>query len=113
MPKWHQVQTLIWYHLKQCSILSIKSRDRDIIESFLETHTESDVCYFHTQQQIFIERHEEQPEEQQEPLKEKSSQAKQNKNTTQMSEWNPLRIYTIIYLNRFRNKNLILNFKHP
>ena len=41
--------------LKHCSILSCKPRDNAIIKKFLQNHIESEVCYFHAQQQVFIE----------------------------------------------------------
>ena len=54
--------------LKHCSILSCKPRDRDIIKKFLENHTESEVCYFHAQQQVFIEAIRQEKQEEQETI---------------------------------------------
>jgi hypothetical protein len=42
-------------YLKHCSILNCKPRDNEIIKKFLQAHTGSEVCYFHVQQQVFIE----------------------------------------------------------
>ena len=56
-------------HLK-CSLLSYKPRDNDIIKKFLQNHTESEVCYFHAQQQVFIESMRQDKQEEQETLQE-------------------------------------------
>jgi hypothetical protein len=66
---WHQLFDVV-PHLKQCSILSCKPRDNAIIKTFLQDHTTSEVCYFHSQQQAFIEYVRQDKQEEQETLQE-------------------------------------------
>ena len=66
---WHQLFDAV-PHLKQCSILSCKPRDNAIIKTFLQDHTTSEVCYFHAQQQAFIEYVRQDKQEEQETLQE-------------------------------------------
>jgi hypothetical protein len=66
---WHQLFDAV-PHLKHCSILSCKPRDNEIIKKFLQAHTESEVCYFHVQQQVFIESVKQAKQEKQETLQE-------------------------------------------
>ncbi len=70
--------------LKHCSILSCKPRDRDIIKKFLENHTESEVCYFHAQQQVFIEAIRQEKQEEQETIQQMFVAA--NISTSQVEE---------------------------
>ena len=64
---WHQLFDVV-PHLKHCSILSCKPRDNEIIKKFLQAHTESEVCCFHVQQQVFIESMIQAKQEEQETL---------------------------------------------
>ena len=64
---WHQLFDVV-PHLKHCSILSCKPRDNEIMKKFLQDHTESEVCYFHAQQQVFIESMRQAKQEEQETL---------------------------------------------
>ena len=82
---WHQLFDVV-PHLKQCSILSCKPRDNAIIEKFLQDHTTSEVCYFHAQQQVFIEAIRQEKQEEQETIQQmfvaakiSTSQVEENK----------------------------------
>ena len=66
-------------HLKHCSILSCKPRDNEIIKKFLQAHTESEVCYFHVQQQVFIKSTKQAEEEEHETLQEPIQNESMNK----------------------------------
>ena len=66
---WHQLFDVV-PHLKHCSILSCKPRDNEIIKKFLQDNSESEVCYFHAQQQVFIESMRQAKQEEQEILQE-------------------------------------------
>ena len=66
-------------HLKQCSILSSKTRDRDIIKKLFDNHTESEVCYLHAQQRVFIESMRQAKQEEQETLQELMQNESMNK----------------------------------
>ena len=88
-PTWFYDSTLLFDavpHLKQCSILSCKPRDNAIIEKFLQDHTTSEVCYFHAQQQVFIEAIRQEKQEEQETIQQmfvaakiSTSQVEENK----------------------------------
>ena len=82
---WQQLFDVV-PHLKQCSILSCKPRDNAIIQNFLQDHTTSEVCYFHAQQQVFIEAIRQEKQEEQETIQQmfvaakiSTSQVEENK----------------------------------
>ena len=75
---WHQLFDVV-PHLKHCSILSCKPRDNEIIKKFLLAHSESEVCCFHVQQQVFIESMKQAKQEEQETLQEPLQNDSMNK----------------------------------
>ena len=75
---WHQLFDVV-PHLKHCSILSCKPRDNEIIKKFLQAHSESEVCCFHVQQQVFIEFMKQAKQEEQETLQEPLQNDSMNK----------------------------------